>query len=71
MARERTRGDVWDATVEAVRDRGGARGGDSETRCVDVVDVGGRAQSRPSAGDRRRRGVARERELANETRTRR
>jgi len=69
MARERTRGNVWDATVEAVRDRGGARGGDSETRCVDVVDVGGRA------GDRRRRGVARarerEREVANETRTRR
>ena len=67
MARERTRGNVWDATVEAVRDRGGARGGDSETRCVDVVDVGGRA------GDRRRRGVARERERdarerdANET----
>ena len=27
MARERTRGNVWDATVEAVRDRGGARGG--------------------------------------------
>ena len=34
MARERTRGNVSDATVEAVCDRGGARRGDSDARCV-------------------------------------